>query len=304
MQFLRLIRPLNLAIIAFTMYGVRYYLYHFSEKLGDNGIDFALLVVSTLFIAAGGNIINDYFDVRADRVNKPERLIISKYIKRRWAIVSHWTFNILAFSIALYLSWRYQSIWFALIHFVSINLLWWYSVQLKKKAVIGNIVISALTVLVILLTSLFLAKANTVVGLNEVFQTGIDPVLHVNTLLVTLIFMSMAFVQNLCREIIKDVEDIPGDKLIHAATLPMIIGPRNAQLIVGVLMLLFPLAYFTGILIYFPEFDWLRSAPISFAALLNVLGFVVSFGKDLKSTRTLKHLLKASMLSGIIYLFL
>ena len=42
MQFLRLIRPLNLAIIAFTMYGVRYYLYHFSEKLGDNGIDFAL----------------------------------------------------------------------------------------------------------------------------------------------------------------------------------------------------------------------------------------------------------------------
>ncbi len=304
MQFLRLIRPLNLAIIDLTMYGVRYYLYHFSVSFGDNHIDFALLVISTLLIAAGGNIINDYFDVRADRINKPHRLIISKYIKRRWAILSHWTFNALAFFIALYLCWRYRTIWFGVIHVTSITFLWWYSVQLKKKALLGNIVISALTVLVILLTSLFLAKANDPSQLKAVFHNSIDPVLHVNTFLVTLIFMGMAFVQNLCREIIKDVEDIPGDRVINALTLPMIIGARSAQLLVGLLMLLFPLGYFGGILLYYPHFDWVASLPITLSALLNFSGFIIAFGHGPASTRWLKNLLKLSMLSGIVYLFL
>jgi 4-hydroxybenzoate polyprenyltransferase len=121
MHFIKLIRPINLLIIAITMYGVRFYVLevHYFEKVKDNALDFFLLVFSTVIIAAAGNIINDYFDVRADRINKPERLIITKHIKRRWAILIHWIFNGIAFGIALYLSIKYQSLWFVFIHLLS-----------------------------------------------------------------------------------------------------------------------------------------------------------------------------------------
>ena len=100
-----------MAIIVLTMYGVRYYIQsvNYYQKIDDNGIDFFLLVFSTVLIAAAGNIINDYFDVKADRINRPEKLIITKHIKRRWAIFVHWIFNGVAFTIALYLSAKYQS---------------------------------------------------------------------------------------------------------------------------------------------------------------------------------------------------
>jgi len=95
MYFFKLIRPINLLIIGLTMYSVRFFYFTLGGMeanifSGGEKVDFALLVFSTLLIAAAGNIINDYFDVRADRINKPHKLIITKHIKRRWAIVYHW----------------------------------------------------------------------------------------------------------------------------------------------------------------------------------------------------------------------
>ena len=99
MYFLRLLRPTNLAIIAFTMYGTGWFLEYYTDCIGELwSIDFFLLVLSTVIIAGAGNIINDYFDIKADRVNKPDRMIIGKHVKRRVAIISHWFLNIVAFS--------------------------------------------------------------------------------------------------------------------------------------------------------------------------------------------------------------
>ena len=122
MHFIRLIRPINLLIIALTMFSARYFLIDY-EKISDaelsfkegESFDFFLLVFSTILIAAAGNIINDYFDVKADRINKPEKLIVTKYIKRRWAIISHWMLNVIAFSIAIYLSTRNDTFWYVFI---------------------------------------------------------------------------------------------------------------------------------------------------------------------------------------------
>ncbi len=303
MNFLRLIRPVNLAIIAITMYGIRYYIYSFSPEIGDNEIDFALLVFSTLLIAAGGNIINDYFDVKADRVNKPNRLIISKSVKRRWAIVSHWAFNALAFMIAIYLSWQHETIWYLVIHFTSITLLWLYSARLKKIAVVGNVVISILTVLVIHLTVLFTVKANSRDLIHEVLFEMKDPLLNTSVFWIVFIFMIMAFVQNLSRELVKDIEDVEGDKLIYAKTLPMIIGEKSTLKIVGILLIAYPAFYLPGALFYFENFNWLLSLPITFAAFLNFILFVIAFTSFKWKIAFIKTGLKLSMFSGIIYLF-
>jgi 4-hydroxybenzoate polyprenyltransferase len=119
-------------------------------------LDFIFLLLSVFFIAAGGNIINDYFDVKADRVNKPDRLIIDKYIKRRWAIILNWTFNGIGFLIALYLSIKLDNWWIVSIAFLTINLLYFYSAVFKRKFLIGNLVVALLTAIVPIYVYLYL----------------------------------------------------------------------------------------------------------------------------------------------------
>ena len=303
MHFIRLIRPINLGIIALTMYGVWFYAQSFSKQLIFHQIDFALLVLSTMIIAAGGNIINDYFDVRADRINKPQRLIISKHIKRRWAIVLHWICNVSAFAIASYLSIKYQTIWFVVIHVASITFLWWYSVKLKKVTLVGNLVISLLSVLVIYLTLLFIDTVNYTNEFQQLLDNSYDPLFHIRIKWIIFIFMGMAFLQNLAREIVKDIEDMEGDKVIGARTVPMILGNRKTLVIIGVFLSFFPLGFFVGISVYYPTFDWKLSTVISLAAIINGISFVICLLNTAHSVKVVKSLLKASMLVGLIYLY-
>ena len=160
--FLKLIRTKNLLVILLTMIGVAYYVIKSNDyqKVDFHYMDYCLLMFSTLIIAAAGNVINDYFDVKADRINKPEKVIISKFMKPRWAILWHWTFNLLAFLIAIYLSVKYATLLFVFVHLLSINLLWFYSVQLKKKLLISNLIIAFLTALVPLLSVWFFKVLN------------------------------------------------------------------------------------------------------------------------------------------------
>jgi 4-hydroxybenzoate polyprenyltransferase len=230
MYLLKLTRPINLIVIALTMVGIRFlYLKNHSVHPYFNTIseqiDFFLLVFSTVIIAAGGNIINDYFDVKADKVNKPNKVIIGKYVKPRLAIVLHWTLNFIAFSIALYLSWKQHSFWYLFIHLFSINALWIYSTQLKRRFLIGNIVIAALTGLVPILSALYFIhyipeESNNLTTTYQVIYLA-----------------SFAALLNFIREIIKDMEDVKGDLLLRATTIPIKIGITKSKRIVIVLLL-------------------------------------------------------------------
>ncbi len=285
------------------MFGVRMYMVQFVNDYDISEFNFWLLVFSTVIIAAGGNIINDYFDVRADRVNRPSRVIIGKFIKRRWAIVSHWCFNSIAFCIALYLSWYYQSFVFILIHVVSITLLWWYSVSLKKKPFIGNFVVSLLTVLVIYLTQVFINLDGSFE--NNILKFQNDSVFNIPSLYIVWIFMGMAFLQNFAREIIKDAEDVKGDLVIGAKTLAMILGNTKTIKLIGGLLVLYPIVYFSTAFYLIDSFDWLKSLPITLSACTNFLIFVFAFfTRNRTSIKAIKNLLKISMFFGIIYLFL
>lgn len=246
MHFLRLIRPVNLLVIALTMYAVRVFFLPYMtapcpcEGWDQEPLDFFLLVFSTMLIAAGGNIINDYFDVKADRINKPEKLIITKYIKPRWAIVTHWLFNFLAFAIACYLSWRYETFWYMFIHLLSINGLWFYSMYFKRKFLTGNIIISLLTGLVPILCGIYFLKITT--PFNEFLPPHWSKESWLSALNLKIFFVLFyaifAAALNLIREIIKDMEDVEGDKVIRAKTLPIVLGPQKTKWIVISLVLI------------------------------------------------------------------
>jgi 4-hydroxybenzoate polyprenyltransferase len=293
MHFLRLIRPLNLAIIAFTMIASFIHLKGLSDYSGYtfNLFNLVLLIGSTVIIAAAGNIINDYFDVKADRINKPEKLIITKHIKRRWAIVSHWSFNGIGFISGIYLSIYYQSIIFVFIHLISINLLWFYSMYFKRKVFIGNLIIAILTGMIPVLTLLYVC-----------FSVSLQSDQNVITLLISedlnLIYIValLAALSNLSREIIKDIQDMSGDRLIYVKSLPMVIGVMNSKIISTIIMILV-------ILLCLYEANNLNwnipmVLPLAVSAVtLSISGISLFLSDKLKIS---DQLIKVSMLFGVI----
>ncbi|WP_343748691.1 geranylgeranylglycerol-phosphate geranylgeranyltransferase [Fluviicola sp.] len=219
---------------------------HMSHTQGNSEpLDFFLLVFSTVLIAAAGNIINDYFDVKADKINKPHKVIIGKYIKPRWAIVLHWILNFVAFAIACYLSWRYKTFWYVFIHLLSINALWFYSMYFKRRFLIGNIIIAGLTALVPILCGIhfleFIQSQKDYLPASWTIETPLHTGWafgsYFNTFVV-LVFAFYAGTLNLIREIIKDIEDVEGDLVLRAKTLPIVLGKRKTKIIAMVLLVL------------------------------------------------------------------
>ncbi|MBM3185691.1 MAG: geranylgeranylglycerol-phosphate geranylgeranyltransferase [Bacteroidetes bacterium] len=302
-HFFRLIRITNLVIVALTMAGVAFYILknNYFLKVDFNSLDFGLLVFSTVIIAAAGNMINDYFDIKADRINKPEKLIISKYMKKRWAIVLHWGLNAIAVLISVYLSWKYKSLLFVFIHILSMNLLWFYSTAFKKKLFFGNFVIALLTAMVPLLAVWFFKILNE----SSLPYNPFQPNTWSTKLDYSFIYFLTvcAFFQNLAREISKDIQDISGDKVIAVYSLPMKFGIQKTSYLV-VLLLLFPIFNW---FIYKIEFN-IQVNFISFlflitSAFINIICVVVIILKSDYPFRLVNALMKWSMLIGLITLY-
>jgi 4-hydroxybenzoate polyprenyltransferase len=237
--FLRLTRAWNLVIIALSQYLAA------GMLIGKHTLyDLRLFVLSasTVLIAAGGYIINDYYDVKIDLVNKPDRVVIGKGITRRYALLFHTLLSITGILFGLALNWRIGAI-----NFGSVFLLWWYSNDLKRHPVIGNVVVSILTAIAILMV-------------DALYTTG-------NILIVS--YATFAFFMTLIREIIKDMEDLKGDDTFGCKTLPIVWGLRRTKFLLYGLLLVFvvtvlvlnylfiklPLYYFLVFL--FPPLLWL-----------------------------------------------
>ncbi|MEY4288096.1 MAG: hypothetical protein RLZZ30_184 [Bacteroidota bacterium] len=302
--FLKLIRTKNLLIILFTMLGVAWYLLQSNnyQKVDFDWFDYSLLIFSTIIIAAAGNVINDYFDIKSDLINKPEKVILSKHVKPRWAILWHWILNAIAFIISIYLSVKYSTLLFVFVHLLSINLLWFYSVQLKRKFIISNLIIAFLTALVPLLSIWFFKVLNESSMpyspyVEESWSTYLDYSF--------VYFLALcAFVQNFAREINKDIHDVEGDLLAQVKSLPIIIGKEKAAYLTLILLQL-PLLTF---ILSFYVFDWIEVNKATMILLLlsgavNFSSAILYIVKKEATLTWINHLMKWSMFFGLICLF-
>ena len=206
---IRLTRLWNLLIIGLAQYCTAGFL--ISKDLWSDP-KLLLLSVSTLLIAAGGYSINDYYDVKIDLINKPERVIVGKTLSRRTVLLLHSVLSLSGVALGFFLSWK-----IGLVHLASAFLLWLYSNALKREPLIGNVVVALLTGLSILTVNLIYAE-------------------WVATIFVYSLF---AFFITLVREIIKDMEDLRGDNTFGCRTLPIIWGIRLTKVFIYVLLLLF-----------------------------------------------------------------
>lgn len=212
--FFRIIRPVNLLIMAFAQLMTAYFLVGTTSSGLPVLQDFRLylLVLSTLLVAASGYMINDYYDVKIDYINKPDEVQVGKNIKRRAVMFLHTMLNIIGIGIGFFLGIKMGSI-----IFIAAFLLWIYSNSLKRLPFVGNVVVALLTGLAIFIIGLY----------------------YQSSLLLVMTYAIFAFFINLIREIIKDIEDRNGDRKHGSKTLPIVLGFRGTKRVIFLIAILF-----------------------------------------------------------------
>ena len=269
-----MIRWPNLFFIVLTQ--VLYYYIIFEKAGGDpqkDHVDFWLLVLASVFIAAAGNIINDYFDEQIDTVNKPDKLVISRFIKRRWAIILHVGFSAIGLALSLYVSRQMQQPIIAIVNSACILLLWVYSTTFKKQLLTGNIVISALTAWVIGVMYFFCG--GSIIRFHE---TNYNQPWFFK---VTVVYAGFAFITSLIREVVKDMEDIAGDARYKCRTMPIVWGIPASKVYAAVWTIVCMAA-----LAILSVYAWLaRHYAMSFYIVLIVLLPFYRFLKMLKNAQ-------------------
>jgi 4-hydroxybenzoate polyprenyltransferase len=218
-------------------------------------------------ITGAGYLINDYYDVKIDLVNKPNRVIVGKDLKRRWVIAGHTALNLAAIAIGFKLS-----VYIGLINFSAAFLLWLYSNQLKRLPFIGNFVIAILTAVTLILVSEYFGDKKYLILCYAIFAGFIT----------------------LIREIIKDIEDMKGDERFGCKTLPIAVGVPKTKWFIYLISLVFLIVVFLMI----SHISMILPITLSFVLIFLIFGI---FKADtVKAYNRLSTLSKLIMLLGVI----
>lgn len=300
--FFRLIRWPNLLFIAITQFLFYYCIYvplllHFPTT-ADQFL-FFILVISSVFIAAAGYIINDYFDIQIDIINRPERMVINRFIKRRWAIVWHLILSFIGIFLSFYISFATGEWLISLVNIFCVVILVLYSTTFKRKLLSGNLIIAALTAWVILVVYIF--------GGADVFSirgwAPQTPKLNVRRLFkFLLLYASFAFVMTLIREVVKDLEDMEGDRKYRCTTMPIVWGVPASKVFTAVWITVC-MAALAIVQLYAWQSGWWWAALYIVACTIFPLAVML---KKLYTATTSSHyhylsnMVKLIMLAGIL----
>ncbi len=311
--FLKLIRWQNLLIVILTMVLMRYaviqpVLSRLSIVLEGSEMMtiplslqlpwqyFALLVAATVFITAGGYVINDYFDIKTDLINRG-KVIVGTRIPRRQAILWHSIFNILGVAAGIYISWKAGYIWMGLLFLMVSGLLYFYSASYKRQFLVGNIIVAVLTGMVPMLVVLFEAPALfSYYGFNLHDAPDIAIIFYwVGG------FSLFAFLTTLTREIIKDIEDFEGDIAYGRNTIPVVIGILASRIVAISLIIVTVAALY--LIWYFTLNDMITLIYISLAITFPLAWVIykITVSKNKKQIHIASNSMKIVMLTGILY---
>ncbi|PCH68219.1 MAG: prenyltransferase [Bacteroidetes bacterium] len=280
--FLRLIRLPNLFIIVLTQYCIRIFLdFSTYPNIAIPDFNFFILSLSTVMIAAAGYIINDYFDIKPDLINKPQKVIVGHGVKRRVAMGAHLVINSIGILLGFYAFWTIGRTSFGFIHVIIAGLLWFYSTTYKKQFIVGNVVVAFLASLVVI-----------IVGLFE----------HQLVMKIVLAYAGFAFIISLIREIVKDMEDMEGDHEIESKTIPLTLGIDKSKTIVYIInsVLILMIASFQYYLL--TNNSWIH---FSYLLILLQIPLLSIFWLTHKATiskdfHQISNVLKLSMITGIL----
>lgn len=299
--YLQLIRAPILLLIASIQYAMRHFI--IEPMLNINGFElqvsqmnFFWLVLSSLLIAAGGYCINDYFDVKIDRINKIKRVVVDRLIARRMAMILHMVLTGAGVFLAAFVSFK-LGVWQLTSLFILVSFaLWIYSTTLQHQLLIGNLVISILAGGVSLIVGLYEIPLQNAANKAMIQEMGFS-VFNVPAYWI-MGFSALIFLLTLGREITKDVVDVRGDKLYGSKTIPAIWGVKASKSVIITVYAFF------GVLFSWFYFNYLSvhlgmSTVFSVVALALVLQIVL-----LVRARTKKHFSYSVNLNNLITILL
>jgi 4-hydroxybenzoate polyprenyltransferase len=277
-EFLYLVRFPNLLLIVLSQALVQASLLSYGVEwtyVARPG--FLILTLSTVLIAAAGYIINDYYDIKIDAINKPERVVVGKAIRRRPAMFTHMVFSFIGIALGFWLSLAV-----GLINVGAVLLLWGYSARFKKMPLVGNVVIALLGASMLLVVAVYAGELNNI----------------------TISYAAFAFLISLIREIIKDMEDVRGDASFDCRTLPIVLGIRRAKYILYPIIAMFQA--FVLLVIFHPVTSTLFDIYMFLLVLIPSIWMTVKLVRaDRKRDFTyLSNLGKLIMLAGIFSMLL
>ncbi len=304
MPTLKIIRPLNLLIMAATLLLVRYAI--FEPVFRQNQLDglmpwwqFLLLVAATLCIGAGGYVINDVLDIELDRVNKPEKQVIGQGMAEVSGKNLH--FNLTAAGLVFGVAFSYLSgnVFLGILFVIIATALYYYSLKYKYLPAIGNLVVALLSALVVIIYWIF-----------EFYHLKDQPALFIeasryfyqlNRLI--LAFAAFAFLVTLIREIVKDMQDITGDTRFGCLTLPIVLDIGKTRIIVLALEIvtIAGLAWYQSVL--FRTGYQVMAWALVITQLLLLYAFVLTIrAADKQAFGRLSTLMKLLMATGLLSL--
>lgn len=293
MNFLKLIRYQNLLLLAFMQLVFRYgFLKLQNIPLALTNWQYALLVLSTILIAAAGYVINDIFDQDTDNENRPDGVIVGKSISETKAYNLYVALNVSGVAIGFYLSNVIQKPSFAVIFILIASTLYLYATSLKQMLLLGNIVVA-----------LLLSSSVIIIGVFDLYPAidSENQLLMANLFSILLDYAIFAFMINFIREVVKDLEDLKGDSAQGMKTLAIVLGSEKTTkllfafgLIPIVLLLMYVNNYFMpndlfissiyaflfvlAPLIYFNVKIWTAKTKSDFKALSLLLKWILLFG--------------------------
>ncbi|MBS1610594.1 MAG: geranylgeranylglycerol-phosphate geranylgeranyltransferase [Bacteroidetes bacterium] len=298
--FIKMVRLPNLIFIALTQVLfyeciIRPILDPLTITPAIGRISLLFLVLSSVFIAAAGYIINDYFDINIDQVNKPRQNVIDSIVSRRWAMLWHMIISGAGVLFSIYVFIR-TSLWYIpLASLGCVFLLFVYSLSLKQKLLIGNVLISLLTAWVIMV--LFLSEARLSAAISPQQLNASHKIIRLG-----LLYSAFAFIISLIREAIKDMEDIEGDRRYGCQTMPIRWGMNASKVYVALwLVVLIILVIVTQA--YVSQFRWWWPNLYSTVLIIFPLGYI--FYQLFKASgprqfHQLSSVTKLVMLTGIL----
>jgi 4-hydroxybenzoate polyprenyltransferase len=260
-----------------------------------NSFEFVLFVFTTLLVTASGYIINDIYDIETDRINKPDKRIIDVHLSLSAAWKIYFSMILTGALISFYLAVQRNDLFYWFIYPAAVFLLFGYSRWFKGIPYLGNILVSLFCAAVPGI--FFLSEASVLKELKIIDLTSFLP-LH-NLLLAYVLF---AFLTNLYREIVKDLQDETGDKLANIHTAAVYFGKKNTKI-----MALFT-ALITSMVITF-SFSQSIFSNIPYLFILQILLIQTPLSisiikiiqaKDDKAFRNVGLWIKLIMINGLI----
>ena len=305
--YLQLLRVGNLTFVAILLYVMEKWVATPLLQLEQFGElmpwwILTLLIVSVIGIAAGGYVINDYFDVKIDRINRPDNLVVTRIISRDAAMNLFYGLTAVGVIAGTVVAWWAHS-WTLLFTYIVIpGLLWFYSASYKRMFLVGNLVVAFASAIVPLLVAI--ANADY---LHHLYQNALAYSPIVGELYVwTGGFEIFAFLLTWVREIVKDIEDIEGDREMECRTLPIVWGDKVAKIIATILLVVIAILIVYMLFAVLPfSHEW-KSLPtryVVFGLIVPILCSIVLLWAA--NNRTEYHrvqtIIKFAMFMGMLF---